>query len=147
MTNAAAATRPTEQALRAPRAAGLAGVLFALLLAAAIVLLRTTLPQGVAAAPAPAAGRGAVQAAVALVPFAGISFLWFIGVVRSHVGAAEDRFLATVFLGSGLVFVASMFGSAAAASAVLAAGCQEGGDTITFEMKIDHLSYSEVVER
>ncbi|MFJ2715895.1 DNA primase [Streptomyces sp. NPDC087437] len=26
-------------------------------------------------------------------------------------------------------------------------GCQEGGDTITFVMKIDHLSFSEVVER
>ncbi|MFD0033518.1 DNA primase [Streptomyces sp. NPDC127172] len=26
-------------------------------------------------------------------------------------------------------------------------GCQEGGDTITFVMKVDHLSFSEVVER
>ncbi|MFB7734910.1 hypothetical protein ACFC08_11065 [Streptomyces sp. NPDC056112] len=53
-------------------------------------------------------------------PFAGIFFLWFTGVVRAHVGDAEDKFLATVFLGSGLVFVAAMFGAAAAADAVLA---------------------------
>ncbi|NED84451.1 DNA primase, partial [Streptomyces sp. SID11233] len=26
-------------------------------------------------------------------------------------------------------------------------GCQEGGDTITFVMKVDHLSFSEAVER
>ncbi|MEU6507484.1 hypothetical protein [Streptomyces sp. NPDC046942] len=53
-------------------------------------------------------------------PFAGIFFLWFIGAVRAHVGAVEDKFLATVFLGSGLVFTATLFGAAAAAGAVLA---------------------------
>ncbi|MEU6476436.1 hypothetical protein ABZ858_06010 [Streptomyces sp. NPDC047017] len=115
---------PARRALRAPRAAGLAGVLFALLLAAAVVLMRLGLPQGAGAA-TPAgftdpARRDAVRAALGLVPLAGICFLWFVGVVRAHVGAAEDKFLATVFLGSGLVFVATMFGAAAAADAVLA---------------------------
>lgn len=43
--------------------------------------------------------------ALGLVPFAGIAFLWFIGVLRDRVGVAEDRFFATVFLGSGLLFV------------------------------------------
>lgn len=33
---------------------------------------------------------------------AGIAFLWFIGVIRDRSGAHEDRFFATVFLGSGL---------------------------------------------
>lgn len=51
--------------------------------------------------------------AVALVPFAGISFLWFIGVVRSRIGEREDRLFATVFLGSGLLFVVTMFVAAA----------------------------------
>lgn len=41
-----------------------------------------------------------------IAPFAGIAFLWFIGVVRSRIGEAEDRFFATVFLGSGLLFIA-----------------------------------------
>ena len=44
-----------------------------------------------------------------LVPFAGIAFLWFIGVVRDLIGDAEDRFFATVFLGSGILFVAIVF--------------------------------------
>jgi hypothetical protein len=39
------------------------------------------------------------------IPFAGIAFLWFIGVIRDRIGAREDRFFATVFLGSGLLFV------------------------------------------
>ena len=39
-----------------------------------------------------------------LMPFAGISFLWFIGVVRDGLGRFEDRFFSTVFLGSGLLF-------------------------------------------
>ncbi|WP_037852406.1 hypothetical protein [Streptomyces sp. NRRL S-340] len=118
------AVTPAEQALRAPRAAGLAGVLFALLLAAAVVLIRLGLPEGADSVTAPAltdsTRRDAVRAALGLVPLAGIFFLWFVGVVRTHVGAAEDKFLATVFLGSGLVFVAMMFGAAAAATAALA---------------------------
>ncbi|MEU8590049.1 hypothetical protein AB0C59_24075 [Streptomyces sp. NPDC048664] len=116
--------RQGRQALETPRAAGLAGVVFALLVAAAIVLIRLGIPQDAAAVGAGAftdsVRRGAVRTALALVPFAGIFFLWFVGVMRAHVGEAEDKFLATVLLGSGLVFVATMFGAAAAASAVLA---------------------------
>jgi hypothetical protein len=54
-----------------------------------------------------------------VVPFAGIAFLWFIGVIRSRMGELEDQFFATVFLGSGLLFVASMFGSAAVTKALI----------------------------
>ncbi len=56
-----------------------------------------------------------------LAPFAGIAFLWFIAVIRSHLGNREDQFFATVFLGSGLLFVAMLFAAAAAAGAPLAA--------------------------
>ena len=59
--------------------------------------------------------------ALNLVPFAGIAFLWFIGVLRDRIGEREDRFFATVFLGSGLLFVAMMFVAAAVAGAVIAA--------------------------
>jgi hypothetical protein len=52
-------------------------------------------------------------------PFSGIAFLWFIGVVRNRLGSLEDRFFATVFLGSGLLYVAMMFVSGALAEAVL----------------------------
>lgn len=41
------------------------------------------------------------------------------GALREHTGEAEDRFIATVFLGSGLVFVACLFGAVAAAGTVL----------------------------
>jgi hypothetical protein len=66
----------------------------------------------------PAFGN-AIAVALHLVPFAGLAFLWFLGVLRDRIGAAEDRFFATVFLGSGLLFVACLFASAAAAGAVL----------------------------
>ncbi|MGW1168168.1 hypothetical protein [Streptomyces sp. NPDC001153] len=113
-----------QRALEAPRAAGLAGVAFALLISAAIVLIRLGIPEGANAVTARGftdpARRDAVRSALALVPFAGIFFLWFMGAVRAHLGAREDKFLATVLLGSGLVFTATLFGAAAAASAVLA---------------------------
>ncbi|AYN42506.1 hypothetical protein D9753_30545 [Streptomyces dangxiongensis] len=121
---------PGQRALETPRAAALAGVAFALLLAAAIVLVRLSIPGGADAVAAPGftdpGRRDALRTALALVPFAGIFFLWFIGAVRAHVGDAEDRFLATVFLGSGLVFTAMMFGAAAAAGAVLAVAHPSG---------------------
>ncbi|MCL3995020.1 hypothetical protein [Streptomyces lavenduligriseus] len=115
---------PEHGALRTPRAAGLAGIVFALLLAAAMVLVRLAIPEGADAVTAggftDSGHRDALRAALALVPFAGIFFLWFLGAIRAHVGAVEDKFLATVFLGSGLVFTATLFGAAAAAGAVLA---------------------------
>ena len=52
-------------------------------------------------------------------PFAGIAFLWFIGVLRDRIGAYEDRFFATVFLGSGLLFLAMLFASSAVAGGAL----------------------------
>ncbi|MCS0600726.1 hypothetical protein NX794_05705 [Streptomyces sp. LP11] len=121
---------PGQEALETPRAAALAGVVFALLLAAVIVLVRLGLPEGADAATAQwftdSGQRDALRTALALVPFAGIFFLWFVGAVRAHVGAGEDKFLATVLLGSGLVFTATLFGAAAAADAVLDVGHSGG---------------------
>jgi hypothetical protein len=54
-----------------------------------------------------------VHFALNLVPFAGIAFLWFIGVLRNRLGEREDKFFATVMLTSGLLFVATMFCSSA----------------------------------
>jgi hypothetical protein len=39
------------------------------------------------------------------------------GVLRNRLGKLEDQFFATVFLGSGLLFVASLFAAAALAGA------------------------------
>jgi len=44
--------------------------------------------------------------AMNLRPLSGIAFLWFTGVVRHRLGDLEDRFFATVFLGSGLLYAA-----------------------------------------
>ncbi|QHE70061.1 hypothetical protein [Rhodococcus sp. WAY2] len=106
--------------LRTPRAAAVAGVVFGVLFGISIVLLRTALP----AAASPWVHRQ-VQITIALVlaPFAGIAFLWFIGVVRDRFGELEDRFFATVFLGSGLLFLATMFVSMALAGGPLALSC------------------------
>ncbi|MGW4385063.1 hypothetical protein [Streptomyces sp. NBC_00063] len=102
-------------------AAGVAGVVFAILMAAAIVLMRLALPSGPEGneVTVDAAQRSAVRTALALLPFAGIAFLWFMGALREQGGEGEDRFFSTVFLGSGLVFVATLFGAAAAAGTVL----------------------------
>ncbi|MFF4501130.1 hypothetical protein [Streptomyces sp. NPDC001401] len=110
-----------HERLATPWAAGVAGVVFAVLLAAAIVLMRIALPDGTAGGETTvdAAQRSAVRTALELLPFAGIAFLWFMGALREQAGEGEDRFFSTVFLGSGLVFVATLFGAAAAAGTVL----------------------------
>jgi hypothetical protein len=61
-----------------------------------------------------------VRIAVVLMPFAGIMFLWFIGVVRDNLGTLEDRFFATVFLGSGLLFLGMVFVSTAVGAGLIA---------------------------
>ena len=54
-------------------------------------------------------------------PFAGIAFLWFIGVLRDRLGELEDRFFATVFFGSGILFLAMLFIAAAIVGGILIA--------------------------
>ncbi len=115
--------------LKTPRAAAVAGIIFAVLLITAMVLLRISVP---AQADVPGAWltdparRTAVTVALNLVPFAGIAFLWFIGVIRDRVGEREDRFFATVFLGSGLLFVGMLFVATAAGAATIAAASSSG---------------------
>ncbi len=104
----------TAARLRAPRAAAIAGILFSILLIASFLLLRLSVPADPLEAGAWLQTRANIVAlALNLVPFAGIAFLWFIGVLRDRLGEREDRFFATVFLGSGLLFLAMLFMSAA----------------------------------
>ncbi|HEX6525785.1 MAG TPA: hypothetical protein VF070_38090 [Streptosporangiaceae bacterium] len=109
--------------LRTPRAAAVAGIIFAVLSITALTLLRLSAPPSPAVAGTwltDSGHRAAVAIGLNLVPFAGISFLWFIGVLRDRIGEREDRFFATVFLGSGLLFVAMLFVAAATAGALVA---------------------------
>src|SRR5690242_1585575 len=116
--------------LTTPRAAATAGIHFSVLMVSGLLLFRLS----VRADPLEAGawlktGSKTVALALNLVPFAGIAFLWFIGVLRHRLGEFEDRFFATVFLGSGLLFLAMLFVGAATIGAVtLMASAAEPND-------------------
>ena len=109
-----------QKRVRSPRSAALAGILFSGLLIASMLLI-TGIAQ---VSPAEISTEwietrvDSVSLALRLIPFAGIAFFWFTGVIRDHIGDREDRFFATVFLGSGIAFVVLMFVWAATAAAV-----------------------------
>jgi hypothetical protein len=107
--------------LNTPRAAAVAGIIFSVLLGASYVLIRLSIPTDPSTGPAWLEDRAdVVTFALSLVPLSGIAFLWFIGVIRDRIGDAEDRFFATVFLGSGLIYLAMLFVSAGLAGALVA---------------------------
>jgi hypothetical protein len=116
------------RSVRQPKSAAVAGLVFGLILGAVLILLQSAAPPSVAESGTwidDLSGRGEVVNALTLIPFAGIAFLWFLAVVRSQLGHREDRFFETVFLGSGLLFVAMLFAAAAVLGSVLA--LQEAG--------------------
>jgi hypothetical protein len=122
--------REVGRAIRTPRAAALAGIAFSLLFTVALVLVRTAVPADPHDAGqwlTDSSRRNAVLLGLGLVPFAGIAFLWFVGVLRDRVGEAEDRFFATVFLGSGLLFVAMLFVASSLAAGVIASAGDDPG--------------------
>ena len=110
----------TRKRLTTPRAAAIAGILFALLYGIGLVLIRISIPADIAADGAwLETNSRTVALGLNLVPYAGIAFLWFIGVIRDRLGDMEDRLFATVFLGSGLLFLALTFVGAALAGGLL----------------------------
>jgi hypothetical protein len=143
-----AETRVVAGALRTPRAAAVAGIAFSVIFTVALVLVRAAVPADPGDAGrwlSDGSRRATVLLALGLVPFAGIAFLWFVGVLRDRVGVAEDRFFATVFLGSGLLFVGTLFVASAVAAglvasaednsgSLLASGAWEFGRRTTYEL-------------
>jgi hypothetical protein len=115
---------PAQRHLRilsTPRAAAFAGVLFAILFGTALYLIRSALPEG--GAPGSQWVDGAaerIKLASLIMPFSGIAFLWFIGVVRDGFGRLEDKFFSSVFIGSGLLFLAMIFASSAVGAGLIA---------------------------
>ena len=112
----------SHPALAPPRGAAISGVIFGVLTIVGLGLVRYAIPADLRTPGTWVSEphhRHAVLLALKLVPFAGIAFLWFIGVFRNRLAELEDRFFATVFLGSGLLFVASLFGAAAVMDALL----------------------------
>jgi hypothetical protein len=110
----------TRANLKTPKAAAIAGIIFSILLIVVVWLLRISVPDDPQEPGSWLKSESSsVSLAVNLVPFAGIAFLWFIGVLRDRLGAREDKFFATVFLGSGLLFLAMLFTAAALAGALI----------------------------
>ncbi len=119
----------TEQAshisshkVRTPRAAAIAGIIFGVLL----IVFYTIINLNVPAVPDDTGAWletsvGPISVALTLVPFAGIAFLWFMGVVRDRLGLLEDQFFSTLFFGSGLLYLAMIFSGAAIAGGTLTA--------------------------
>src|SRR5215468_12342137 len=106
--------------LKTPRAAAIAGIVFSVLFVAAFSMLRISVPSD----PSEAGewlktSSGTVGFALNLLPFAGIAFLWFVGALRDRLGSLEDRFFATVFLGSSLLFLGTLFTLAATVGAII----------------------------
>ena len=136
----------TRARMTTPRAAAVAGILFSVLLITSLVLIRISVPADPqAAGDWLSANWRNVALALNLMPFAGIAFLWFIGVVRDRLGNNEDRLFSTVFLGSGLLFLAMLFTSAAVAGGIIsiygstpglliASGIYTFGRALTYEI-------------
>jgi hypothetical protein len=126
-------TRPT---LKTPKAAAIAGIVFSVLLTSALLLLRISVPVDPLAPGAwLAKNEESIVLALNLIPFAGISFLWFMGVLRDRLGEREDKFFATVFFGSGILFLAMLFTASAVVGAIILAfraNPQEMIDSATF---------------
>jgi hypothetical protein len=120
--NAMPGPSPTRARLRTPQAAAVAGILFSLLSMTSFFLLWVSVPADPEEVGAWLHGRAnLVTIAVNLMPFSGIALLWFIAVLRDRMAEFEDRFFATVFLGSGVVFVCMLFAAAAVIGAILIA--------------------------
>ena len=110
----------SQRPLRTPRAAAIAGILFAVLQISSIVLLQVSIPADahyqndwlVEQA-------GNITLGLGLLPFAGIAFLWFMAVLRDRLGHLEDQFFSTLFFGSGLLYLAMTFATAAVAGGLI----------------------------
>jgi len=109
-----------QRKVRSPRSAAISGILCSLLIVTVIIVLR----GGAIVDPAEIdrdwleARSATASWILVLIPFAGLSFLWFTGVMRDLLGELEDKFLSTVFLGSGIIMVVMMFVWAATYGAI-----------------------------
>ena len=105
-----------------PRLVAVSGIVFAVLYMVSLVLIRLAVPADPTEPGiwlADPAFRNWVRIALNLVPFTGIAFLWYMAVLRNRVGLLEDRFFATVLLGSGFLFVAMLFAAVSIAKGLL----------------------------
>jgi hypothetical protein len=115
----------SRRRLKTPRAAAVAGIIFAVLLATGQTLIRLSIPTDPTDTGASLAGQAnTISLALSLYPFAGISFLWFMGVVRDRLAELEDQLFSTIFFGSGLLYLGLTFVAAGVAGDLLVSATQ-----------------------
>ena len=126
MASSAITSKKVARRAATPVAGAIAGIIFAVLFAVSMTIIRQTMGDAADDTGAWLSGdTGLVKFALALVPFAGLAFLWFIAVARERLGRFEDQFFSTVFIGSGLLFLAMVFAAAATAGAIVTAAAND----------------------
>ena len=107
---------------RSPRSAALAGIVYSILMITGMTILASIARVRLEDINLELLESWSKKASliILLVPFAGIAFLWFTGVVRDMLGEQEDRFFATVFYGSGIIQVVLLFIWGAIFAAIMA---------------------------
>ena len=126
-----------------PIAGAIAGILFAVLFGVSVTIMNNAMANAATATGAwLQTDSERFKLALSLIPFAGLFFLWFIAVARERLGRFEDQFFSTVFLGSGLLFLAMVFAAAASAGALAAAYAESPA---TFAASSTYLYGREVV--
>lgn len=126
------------QNIRSPRSAAIAGLIFSFLLMMQMALASTIgadVPENI--------NRDLLRQwsqigtiILGMVPFSGIAFLWFTGVIRDWLGEREDRFFSTVFFGSGIIYVVMLFVYAGVMGAVLGTYSLSGQVTLGSDVLI-----------
>ena len=108
--------------IRSIEAAAVAGVVFAVLALIGVALL-FEFTEVVDSETEPAdwlrdsGNRTRQVTALNLIAISSVAFMWFVAVIRRRIGDREDRFVGTVFLGSGIAFVAVWLAAATALTA------------------------------
>ena len=97
--------------IRSPRSAAFAGIGYSILMVAGMIIIASISKvrlEDITLELLESWSRKA-SLVIIMVPFAGIAFLWFTGVIRDRLGELEDRFFATLFYGSGIIQVVLLF--------------------------------------
>ena len=100
-----------QRQVRSPRSAAIAGIAYALLMITGMILtasISQTKPETITRDTLESWSSTATIV-ITLIPFAGIAFLWFTGVIRDRLGEMEDQFFTTIFLTSGTIQVVLLF--------------------------------------
>ena len=127
MTSSVAASR-----VRSVESAAIAGLAYAVLSSASRILLNSppamTAPESeIVAWYSDAGNRASLTLGLSLSVFAVVSFVWFVAVIRRRVGEREDKFFATVFLGSGILIAAlALVGNGVLASTAVTVDLLDG---------------------